>query len=293
MSLMSCDFDKVPTEVLINKFFTLYKHHQKRLVPYINCFKSKELHVDRCQKYIREHCESRFGDNIQKQLYCFRMLRYFPSSAENDERSLDFESYQKCMIDQRKILNMCIPDMYTACQKSKIRVVKTVRLSMHTAEYMLQRIPNFRIIHLIRDPRAVALSRRLDPSFRGIFSGKDLSKEAELYCSNVIHDIKIRSQLEELFPNCCLQVIFDELAQKPFKGIDRIYSFLNETIPPGVKDWLVLNTQGEIRDSKAVVKKWRKQLPMKEVKKINIACREFFELVNYPWPMLQENKDKD
>lgn len=44
---------------------------------------------------------------------------------------------------------------------------------MDSMEPLLQTMPNLRIIHLIRDPRAVSLSRaEFDASARGQFSNK-------------------------------------------------------------------------------------------------------------------------
>jgi len=44
---------------------------------------------------------------------------------------------------------------------------------MDSMEPLLRLLPNFRIIHLIRDPRAVALSRiEFDASARGQFTNK-------------------------------------------------------------------------------------------------------------------------
>ena len=50
-----------------------------------------------------------------------------------------------------------------------MRAVKSVRATMDSMEPLLRLLPNFRVVHLVRDPRAVALSRiEFDSSGRGL-----------------------------------------------------------------------------------------------------------------------------
>lgn len=45
------------------------------------------------------------------------------------------------------------------CENSTFRIVKVVRLSMDWMEILLKKFPQLMVVHLVRDPRAIQVSR--------------------------------------------------------------------------------------------------------------------------------------
>ena len=63
----------------------------------------------------------------------------------------------------------CVGLLRSSCSGRLVRAVKSVRATMDSMEPLLRLLPNFRVVHLVRDPRAVALSRiEFDSSGRGL-----------------------------------------------------------------------------------------------------------------------------
>lgn len=53
----------------------------------------------------------------------------------------------------------CIEALITKCKQAKHRVIKVILSSMELAEQVLNSVKNVKVIHLLRDPRAVVASR--------------------------------------------------------------------------------------------------------------------------------------
>lgn len=221
---------------------------------------------------------------MKKHLYCKEAIwnnKQDGYKSEQDE--IDFRKYRKCVESTREKLSSCIPLMKTACERAKVRAIKTVRLNMETAEYMFEQFTNLRVVQLIRDPRAVALSRMSQPTFRAKYSSS-IPKEAELYCSEVLQDIKVRKRIEDRFPGSVMQIIYEHIVTNPVERINTVYSFLNETLTDEVKYWVIKNSDSARSNSSRIAAKWQDKLSFKVAKKVTDTCVNLYEAVNYKWP---------
>lgn len=116
-------------------------------------------------------------------------------TALQQQRGGEFRRYSQCIARQAAVVSPCTSHLEAACQSSDLRVVKTVRAAMSETDVLFRTLPNFRLVHLIRDPRGVVNSRRGYTSFHGIGSGYDAVPEARIYCRDVLRDIKARRVL--------------------------------------------------------------------------------------------------
>jgi len=163
---------------------------------------------------------------------------------------------------------------------------------MDSMEPLLRALPNLRVIHLIRDPRAVVLSRkRFDSSGRGMFTDLDrnntLSREAFLYCRTVVRDVRRRKELEAIYPGKIFPVIYDDVVGNIKGYIEDVYEFLGMSVPHEIWSWYreshYSRPYGNQIDPTTVASKWQDVITVRENNDIEAACEEFFRIVKYTW----------
>jgi len=250
----------------------------------------------RCEEHLTSFCGLRFGEASEvNQQKCFRRLwlnQKIGNSADEDAK-LFFAKHQSCLQRQRKLLKRkCQNLLSDVCINHPIRVIKTVRATMESMEPLLRTLSNFRVIHLVRDPRAVALSRKLFVGYvRGIYSGNDtdtIMKEAKLYCSTVVRDIKARQRLERDYPGKIYTLLYDDLVTNTNLYLEQVYEFLDTTPPYSVVKWL--STHGRMnskinKTSEEIAKQWQNFISVQVSEQIIESCREFYQLTRYTWDL--------
>ena len=172
-----------------------------------------------------------------------------------------------------------------ACKSHPNIAIKTVRIADIGAlkELVLDPSLNVRIIHLIRDPRAVSNSRTdiHDPD-NPTKSCQNIDDQLTQYWINPPNWIKGRYML----------LRYEDLAENPQSTVDVVYNFLNLTAPSSVKQWLDKNTKytkpgdnkwGHTRDSTKTAHAWRTHLKVKfgKILEAQQGCKHVMRLLGY------------
>ena len=199
-----------------------------------------------------------------------------------------FRKYLSCRKSLRKVVDTrCVHLFRQSCESRTLRAVKLVRSTMRSMEPLLRTLPNFRVIHLVRDPRPVMLSRlRFDSSGLGYYSltrknGSIMSKEAKLFCSTVLSDLRLSSGLQEKYPGKIYQVFYEDVVNNLKNFTKEIYRFVNSDNPVGTSWWQTRIGSRSGNKSISTSTKWKRFLNFKENKEIVNNCREFFSFTNY------------
>jgi hypothetical protein len=180
------------------------------------------------------------------------------------------------------IIEPCFGKLYNVCNKASVRGVKTVRVNMESIAILFNKIHDgdTQVIHLLRDPRAVSISRQKQSSFRSKYSKDNLTMEAAFYCKTAFNDVIQRNSLESAFPGRFMELIHDKYVLNPLKTADQVYQFLNLNFTAGLKHWLVKNTV-VTKDSHMLSTNWTHLLTYDKVLAINHVCSKLFESLKF------------
>jgi hypothetical protein len=71
-----------------------------------------------------------------------------------------WKPFHKCTKSKKRNgLTQCLPPLTQVCRRSRIITAKVIRLSMELVEPLLEQLPNLVLVHLVRDPRGIIMSR--------------------------------------------------------------------------------------------------------------------------------------
>jgi len=211
-NLLTAQVDKLPTETLVHKFWTYFDRWHKVSLRFRTCLKKHDLSRVKCYNYTSDYCGMRFGLQPPERMEdCRRALASNATTSTSDrEVAQIFDDYRACFRSYRRRVDAnCTELLRTAIADRRLRATKVVRATMESMRPLLTALPSLRIIHLVRDPRAVALSRQqFGPSGKGLYyqqvlrnkSGSRVVAEATQYCHHVTADIRSRLALESEFP---------------------------------------------------------------------------------------------
>ncbi|NXW32221.1 CHST4 sulfotransferase, partial [Phaetusa simplex] len=203
-----------------------------------------------------------------------------------------------------------------ACKTYSHIVIKEVRFFDLKVLYPLLTDPslNLKIIHLVRDPRAVFRSREntvaeLKHDTNIVMQSRKRRGEMEPYdtmqiiCKSHIEMYKAGSQAAPSFlKDRYLMVRYEDIVREPLAKTAEMYRFAELRFTPELQTWVHNITHGkgqgkqtfviESRDAMRVSQAWRKILPFQKIKKVQDVCKDAMDLLGYR--LLQsEEEQKD
>ena len=277
-SLLSCEFDDVKHEALLNIFYLQFWEDHTNLRDFTRCLLKQKVNEASCYKVsLRVYCNKRFGVDQKKTLRCANISR--ADSTLQSPPPPHVTEYRECIASQLNLAQPCLAHLLTRCRRSPIRGVKTVRGTMEEAALLLRRNPNAKIVHLFRDPRAVLLSRMRGDSYRSYSTKKDITHEAKFYCGILDKDLHFRDELVKRYPNSIKELIYEDFVRDPLGKAKEVYDFLGIDLVPEVKEWLLNSTAKSVDIAKA----WRDKITPVEQRAIELTCAHLFSHAADVW----------
>ncbi|RUS88009.1 hypothetical protein EGW08_004175 [Elysia chlorotica] len=150
-------------------------------------------------------------------------VRHFKSTREMYycvQRAATLEQEEKCLRAMQK-----------RCEQKRVRLVKTIRLSVKMAESLFQSNPCLKMIYLVRDPRGSYHSK--SKFFQGI--GVNTTYDAERFCPRFDKDIDAVIELKARYPDRVYMVRFENMVEDTIDSSRKIYNFIGLDFSPAIE----------------------------------------------------------
>ncbi|PKU35301.1 carbohydrate sulfotransferase 4 [Limosa lapponica baueri] len=201
-----------------------------------------------------------------------------------------------------------------ACKTYSHIVVKEVRFFDLKVLYPLLTDPslNLKIIHLVRDPRAVFRSREntvaeLKYDTDIVVRSQKMRKiepynTMQVVCQSNVEMYKAgRQDVPSFLKDRYLMVRYEDIVRDPLTKTAEMYRFAELNFTPELQKWVHNITHGKgqgaqfvigSRDALRVSQAWRKTLPFQKIEKVQNVCKDAMNLLGYR--LLQsEEEQKD
>ena len=300
--IFQCNLLNVPTEVLANRFVSLFRVQQKKQKLFINCldkYKAVNKSSSCWQRTLNQTCPKRFEGNKYSTFMCAEHLlsrnvlndiKFLKGKPFKKQQIASISKYKLCQQQIQEHVSKCILNAIKPCNEADIIAIKTVRVTMDTVEELIRRDPSIYVIHYLRDPRATVLSKKeTSSSFWSLYGSSDVIKEAEILCDRMFKNVKLAARLESLYPGSFKTIFYEDLATNSNHTLYKIYEFIDQPVSQNVELWLKENTKSKksylqtSRVSSNIAKRWMDKLTYKNVMEINKHCHQLFKELGFPW----------
>ncbi|XP_030053331.1 carbohydrate sulfotransferase 5-like [Microcaecilia unicolor] len=233
-------------------------------------------------------------------LFLWQESRALCSSIVCPDSTLkDFINRTECV---KKCGTVPFKKLEEACRNYSYVVLKAVRIFSLEVLYPLLKDPslNLKIIHLVRDPRAILSSREsigylnsddvIVSKAQG--STSNISVVMEEICKAQVQIYKLASLNPQPFlKNRYIMVRYEDLVRSPVDLITELYDYIGLTVTTKFKTWTYNVSHGLIpndknlmpfsEDSVKVAQQWREKLHFSKVKQVQKLCKQEMEVFGY------------
>ena len=203
-------------------------------------------------------------------------------------------------------IRMCTPlrpqGASALCRLHKHTVVKTIRVnSIHKLSYLMDSEGPvdylLKVVHLVRDPRAVLNMRLLHNSHEN-WTRKSVREHAKTLCRDMLRNIKYAVSAPSWLQGRYTLLRYEDLAMNPHQIAEQLYRFVGVNIDPQVRVWIDRTSRDgyvspvpldpiyrqfsySVQNMTDSVEKWRAQMPYPVVRLIETECYEVMNLLGY------------
>jgi hypothetical protein len=152
--------------------------------------------------------------------------------------SESFFDHFRCIDDlEAAVGQSCVEPAASMCSSARLIAVEAVRVAMAELEAVIARLPDIHIIHYVRDPRAIAVSRAVNtrmtfaapvvepphivPSLP--MADDSVVAESQVLCARMLADLQARRRLEARYPGAITVVRYEDLVANPNRTVEAVF----------------------------------------------------------------------
>ncbi|XP_060567649.1 carbohydrate sulfotransferase 1-like isoform X2 [Ruditapes philippinarum] len=191
--------------------------------------------------------------------------------------------------NQGMAIRMCARELQGICERSPFRIIKTIRLQLNDVKNLLEDLPNLKIVHLVRDPRATLSSQSklgMCSSMRGGLHGC-----TNKYCKRLENDVLAEERIMQQYPNRIMPVFYEDIARHPLGTSQKLFDFIgadftieaeayiyNITMAGLANDCLICTTRS---NSSEHVDSWKTTMRPEFINIVNERCNYVLKRYNF------------
>ncbi|XP_033759099.1 carbohydrate sulfotransferase 1-like [Pecten maximus] len=185
---------------------------------------------------------------------------------------------QRTITDTKRAYR-CATELSKECSKYSSFVAKIIRMPLYSFEELMEKIPNLKIIHLLRDPRPTMLSQMK----AGNVKQKYLRSNVTTYCNRVYDDVVKAEDFNRKFPDRLMRVYYEDIVKRPFELTRKMYNFAGMSFTDKVSDKISkLTGQTENRKSSDdTASAWRLSVDMDFIRTVDTSCGQLYTKVGF------------
>ncbi|ELU14453.1 hypothetical protein CAPTEDRAFT_210908 [Capitella teleta] len=314
--IFSCNVYNLPRETFASNFI----RHTDNFKAFRSCFNTKsQFSFNECKERsgIAYYCDEKESDDkslraveYAESRKCHIILQKVAEIVGNnpsinmkqlkdslnltlsDETVMKFYVHELCLQGMYNTIKDCLKSTGTenACNKSRLRTAKVLRLKMQFVEPVLRAISELYVLHYFRDPRAIAHSRINKTEQNDLV--RLWEGETEFLCAEMHQDIMAAESLTMQHPGHIHSYKYEDLVEDMETSLGNLYEELGRELPRKVVNFLKSAMNADIDGGRYAVKRknatslidsWRHEYPRDVVETVSKrnSCQFVLQYLGY------------
>lgn len=200
-----------------------------------------------------------------------------------------WDVYRQCL-SRYQARSQCIRDLEFVCRKKSHRFIKVLRLSVGSFRPLLEAHPRLKVLHLVRDPRAIVNSRHFTRNYP-VYGYQDSNTMERNLCNKMAIDHREGLKLMADFPERVKFLYYEDVLANLDSRVQQVFQFLKMRYNVSeVRDLLNINVNQSpsekgndfVDDRKNDNSNWwRRHIQMYQMKHVDSACAEVYTRYGY------------
>lgn len=153
-----------------------------------------------------------------------------------------FDAQRRCLDRLRSTVGRCLESSLSVCSSTASTVAaKIIRPRLLDLEPTIQRVADIRVVHYVRDLRAVAASTVNVDGDSLTFSRvhrRNVVAESKLLCRRMLDDLRAKRRFNRIYPSAIITVRYEDFIADPTGTADRVFRHAGRPLPAEFDKWV-------------------------------------------------------